>query len=361
MTNKQEAKLAMLKAAVSARGEGNTVEVISSLPEGRLPKTRFPLDSSVIYALVNGRGHVAITANGAVDLPFVRSFSDKYFDAAVIADLLEVQCDTNGFKARRSTPDAGRRVISSSASDANRAIPSPDSRVRTAVIIPSAGMLNWRTDWQTVQAATAYSLPIKGDAPAPQFGGCLTSTQTWDDRVTQPATWKTGPLLSSPEEIIKQFREGRCTQALALVVSWGGMGRTSKFIYGERKPETIMRIERTLIDCAESIRESQSIADSWRMLTGSGWSAVITSKTLHFLCRSLGFAQNPPAAIDGGVIREKVWPAFCKSIPVGQRPADWQGNTFEAYCRYMTAILTWAAQRNWTTTQVEATIFAEYN
>lgn len=107
MTAKQHAKLAMLRVVVAERGDGNTVDVIPSLPEGRQPKTKFPLDSSVIYALVNGRGHVAIGANGAVDLPFVRSFPGSYFAGAVIADQLEEKCDPNGFKPRQGGRSGG--------------------------------------------------------------------------------------------------------------------------------------------------------------------------------------------------------------------------------------------------------------
>jgi hypothetical protein len=91
------------------------------------------------------------------------------------------------------------------------------------------------------------------------------------------------------------------------------------------------------------------------------WSSVITSKTLHFLCRSLDFEQNPPVPIDGWCIRKKVWPDFCASIPIAQRPHDWAGDSFEAYCRYMTAILTWANQRNWTTTEIQVTNFDQYS
>jgi hypothetical protein len=225
--------------------------------------------------------------------------------------------------------------------------------------------MHWANDERTGQAATAYPLPIEHDSPALQFRGCRTSTETWNDRVIQPSAWPDGPLWSSPDQIIKQFADERYTQALALVVSWGGMGRRSKDIYGERKRESIEQIDRTLRCCAQSIQTSQSITDSWRMLTGSedgqlGWSAVMTSKTLHFLCRSLGFQQDPPVAIDGSVIRQRVWPAFRNSIPLGQRPGNWEGNTFEAYGRYMTAILTWAARWNWTTTEMEATIFEKF-
>ena len=113
----------MLRAAVAGRGESNTVEVIPSLPQGRLPKSKFPLDSSVMYVLVNGRGHVAIGANGAIDLPFVRSFPGSYFEGAVIADQLEAECDPNGFKSRRSGLSVGSRCIPSPVSVAHAARP----------------------------------------------------------------------------------------------------------------------------------------------------------------------------------------------------------------------------------------------
>ena len=223
----------------------------------------------------------------------------------------------------------------------------------------------WKIDQATALAAMTY-MPLQDqDAPVLQFGGCHTSAETWNDRVLQPSTWPNEPLWSSPEEIIKQFADERYTQALALVVSWGGMGRRSKDIYGKRKRDTIVLIDRTLRHCAENIRESKSIADSWRELTGSEggqlrWSAVMTSKTLHFLCRALEFTQDPPVAIDGAVIRQRLWPAFYSSIPPGQRPGKWDGNSFEAYSRYMTAVLTWARQKNWTTTDIEATIFKNF-
>lgn len=47
-------------------------------------------------------------------------------------------------------------------------------------------------------------------------------------------------------------------------------------------------------------------------------------------------------------------------MSVGQCPGNWKGNSFEAYSRYMTAILTWETQRNWTTTEMEATIFDQF-
>lgn len=110
-----------------------------------------------------------------------------------------------------------------------------------------------------------------------------------------------------------------------------------------------------------SIRESLSIEDSWGMLTGRkpgqlGWSSVMASKTLTFLCRSLGFEQNPPVPIDRERIRKNVWPIWRNSVPFTLRPLDWEADSLEAYGRYMTAILTWGEQKHWTTAQIEATL-----
>ncbi len=234
------------------------------------------------------------------------------------------------------------------------------------LVVSNSNTLFWPLDPSTERAASERPLLLQGSVPAAQFGedgkGCGFNVESWSRRVVQPSAWPIGPLKCTPDQIISQFSKGRYTQALAMVACWGVMWRQPNAIWGQRRLEVI---DQTLSNCAQSIRESRSIADAWTMLTGSGneqlgWTAVISSKTLHFLCRSLEFVQNPPAAIDGAVIRTKVWPVFLGSIPVSQRPRNWEGNTFEAYCRYMTAIIVWANQRNWSTKQMEATIFDQF-
>jgi hypothetical protein len=196
---------------------------------------------------------------------------------------------------------------------------------------------------------------------ATQFAGCSTHTTTWNSRIVQPSSWGNQLVMSSPSEIISQFRNRRYTQGLALVISWGGMGRTSKHIYADQSRETIQKIENRISDCADSISKSHSVSSSWQMLTGVadgqlGWSEVMASKTLHFLSRSLGFDRNPPVALDGGRIRKRVWPMFSSALPSSERPRDWEGRSFDVYSRYMTAVLTWAGQKGWTTTETEATL-----
>jgi hypothetical protein len=138
------------------------------------------------------------------------------------------------------------------------------------------------------------------------------------------------------------------------------MFRANQYIY---RQHLLQDIHGTLDQCAQSISRTNSIQQSWDLLTNRlQWTNVITSKTLHFLCRALGFNENPPVPIDGGVILKYVWPGFRIGIPPAQRPGDWEGNTFTAYCRYMTAILAWAQMKQppWTTTEVEATIYEEH-
>jgi hypothetical protein len=222
--------------------------------------------------------------------------------------------------------------------------------------------LQWKTDKRTEQAAMKYC-PIDRDTPAEQFSGRNFHAANWEHRVTRPSQWPDGPLRSSPNQIIQQFRKNRHTQAIAMVVSWGTMWRQPDAIWKGRSAEYL---EKFLRECADRIRTTNSIESAWSALTGRGqdqlgWSDVMTSKTLHFLCRSLGFEHNPPVAIDGAVVVQKVWPDFRMYSGVlfqdGWREG---GNPFEAYNRYMTAIRTWADHKNWTTTQVEATIFSHF-
>jgi hypothetical protein len=183
--------------------------------------------------------------------------------------------------------------------------------------------------------------------------------ESWDRHVVKPSHWPCCPFRSSPESIMEQFRERRFTQGLALTVSWGRMWRTSQSIWGDRSTGSI---ESVLADCAGLISVSRSIEDAWAPLTGDapgqlGWSAVIASKTLHFLCRALGFESDPPVALDNAVMRQRVWPTFRSAVPVDMRVGDWKGKSLSAYLRYMTAVRVWAAARGWTTTELETTLF----
>jgi hypothetical protein len=236
---------------------------------------------------------------------------------------------------------------------------SADEQIRAALQAQFGPAMNWQEDAATAQAAVNHPLPLQARMPAQQYPGRTFIPASWNDCVAGFPRWpRVQPLLSSPQNIINLFQQGAFLEALAMVVSWGRMWRQPQSIYGHR---SLPVIQQALERCAESIRQTSSIRDAWDVLTGElAWSAVLASKTLSFLSRALGFVQQPPVAIDGAVIRDLVWPAFISNIPAGQRPRDWEGDTFDAYSRYMTAILVWARQRQWTTTELEATLFHEY-
>ena len=222
------------------------------------------------------------------------------------------------------------------------------------------GGVIWQTDKPTQTVARNYPLPIYAHAPRLQDPGGNFEPASWKHRLRPPDVFPPGASTASPKLIIDEFQVAHYLPALALTVRWGSMARTSsRYIY---RQHDLQYIHDALGQCAQSISRTDSIQESWDILTqGLQWTNVITSKTLHFLCRALGFNQDPPVPIDRGVILNYVWPGFRIGIPPAQRPADWEGNTFAAYCRYMTAIATWGQMKQppWTTTEVESTIYFE--
>lgn len=215
----------------------------------------------------------------------------------------------------------------------------------------------WQIDSATQIAARMFPVPINSTSPICQYAGHETDAACWQPHLMPGNVFPPGKLICSPSLIINEFKAAHYLQGVALTISWGGMGRTQRYIYRQHNLQTIHNV---FIQCSQSIRQSGSIQQSWDLLTTRLlWTPVMASKTLHFLCRALGFSQDVPVPIDNKVILDRVWPKFKSRIPLGQCPQDWKGVTFEAYCRYMTAILEWANVRGWTTIQLEPTIFAE--
>lgn len=225
--------------------------------------------------------------------------------------------------------------------------------------------MNWLIDEMTQAAARKFPLHFHADHPFPQYGGKDCQPGRWRNVLLPQEVFAAPPaglFPDSPTMIISDFAGEQYLQALARTISWGAMWRTRNNIYRNHE---LQRIREALTCCARSIMETHSIEKSWQILTGDApqglqWSSVMTSKALHFLCRALHFCQRPPVPIDGRVIRQRVWPRFRDGIPHDHRVGNWNGNGFDAYCRYMTAIITWADARGWTTTEIETTIFAEF-
>jgi hypothetical protein len=221
--------------------------------------------------------------------------------------------------------------------------------------------MNWQIDNATQAAARNFPIPIYASNPLPEYQGGNFDYATWTGNLRTDDVFPPKPANYYPNhpcEIIAEFHAAHYLPALALTTSWGGMGRTKKRIYAH----SAQYIHNTIDQCAQSIRATESIQQSWDLLvSGLHWTSVMTSKTLYFLCRAIFGAnyQDPPVPIDGAVIRRYVWPGFRISIPPTQRPQDWEGDSFAAYCRYMTAIIEWANTKKWTTTEMQATIFEE--
>ena len=234
--------------------------------------------------------------------------------------------------------------------------------------------LSWHPDQTTEYWAKKLPLPIKSKRPIPQYDGMdyRMREDTWVKHILQdqfPDYCRypgfEGSLLCSPGNIMHCFRDQMVLEGLALTVAWGRMTRSKGNIYTKSNKV----IEKTLLDCLSSIEATDSVKDSWNLLVGElGWSNVITSKCLHFLARSSGYSSNPPVPIDNKVIIKRVWPAFEKIIAnnfnqaAEKFPQEWWDNhtSWEAYNRYMTAVICWASHIDWTTTQLENTIFQEY-
>jgi len=231
----------------------------------------------------------------------------------------------------------------------------------------------WDHDRITAYWANQAPIPIKLPVQ-PQYDGLdyRLRESTWVKHIRKSSfpeycRYPNQPesLLCSPENIIRCFQDDLVLEALVLVVAWGRMTRSKGNIY--QKSNLI--IEEALLECIQLTKEKNSVEDAWKLLSKRlDWGFVITSKSLHFLARSLGYETNPPVPLDNKVFLGEVWPTFVKQIsshvnPSGYpKPEPWwdKSASWGGYNRYMTAINCWADERGWTTTQLECTLFQAY-
>ncbi len=233
-------------------------------------------------------------------------------------------------------------------------------------------ILQWNDDEYTAYWARQWQLPLVLDIQ-PQYDGSqsLVTESTWLKHINKPAfpvycLDMTGKqILPSPTNIIQCFRDDCYLEALVLVIAWGSMTRTKGKIYTQSNDF----IETTLRTCMLMTRQHDTVQHAWNMLVNRlQWSAVISSKVLHFLARSLDYEDTPPVPMDRKVVIEQVWPCFQSAIKAMQvahdfpLPHPWSDSkvSWEAYNRYMTAIRYWSHAKTWTTTQFENTMFQEY-
>ena len=234
--------------------------------------------------------------------------------------------------------------------------------------------MTWEPDQLTESWARSVR-PILGH-PAKQYGTACdiphAQRQTWanclgGDSIPKEVLCDADPdqLVATPANIVQCFKQELWLLGLVLTIRWGAMGRSRRYIFKQEPP----KVRRTLEICASTIKTTADLEKAWECLNPLGWSPVIRSKTLHFLCRAYGSTTMVPVPLDNQVTLQCLWPAFIREVKYRQRacgaqdktPRSWAQGDFDAYRRYMTAILTWSTHLGWSTTETEATIFARHN
>lgn len=244
--------------------------------------------------------------------------------------------------------------------------------------------LIWNTDAPTQYWAQTCILPLRSTDPRPQDPGHNVSEAKLRDEFGLDAfpaccsnDVKPGYVVCGPDEVIACFRGNHDLHAVALVAAWGGMRRPAPLNRilargTEAITSGVSDARQALIDASNGNTDAQ---DAWEALTGPAdqsprWTHVMTSKTLHFLCRSLGI-DDPPLPIDNAAAIEGARRRFTSDVQQARdaenhlhpAPGSWNTDThdWEPFSRYMTAIRTWAAARDWSAGDFEQTMFFDYS
>lgn len=232
-------------------------------------------------------------------------------------------------------------------------------------------LIHWQTDRATAYWANQIRLP-DNFPEALQYNGHRMYGETWLPKITGDELpddcnhEDEGYWECSPCNIIKCFQEGQFLAGLALTVSWGGMARTQKQIYGESTTSDLEKIRMALYKSHQYLEADGNVQAAWESLTTQlKWGQVITSKVLHFLARSCDYEVNPPVPFDNAVTWQQIKPWFFTRIAFERRDGDfllpetwWEENhTWNGYHRYMTAMVCWSMQKGWNTTTTEVSMF----
>lgn len=124
----------------------------------------------------------------------------------------------------------------------------------------------------------------------------------------------------STAAIIDCFQNGYYSGGVWLVAQWGRMLRTDPLRLRNNDPQVACQhIQGIINDCCISIQQTNSVEESWHLLTdidGLYWTDTMASKVLHFLTRALLPNHNDhPVPIDGAIIIKRLWPLYSAHIP----------------------------------------------
>ncbi|MCK5798879.1 MAG: hypothetical protein KAI47_16920, partial [Deltaproteobacteria bacterium] len=166
-------------------------------------------------------------------------------------------------------------------------------------------------------------------------------------------------LAPTPDHIIRAYQDkSALLPATVMVFAWGSMARHKQDLLAHGGKFISDHLRRAM-----GYVKKGNIHEAWNIMRDEiGWSQVASSKCLHFMARSCDFKKDPPVPIDNKIIINGLWPDIrerLKEMDLSRLPA-WRRGSWESYVSYMTAIITWAKQKNWTTTEVENTIFSIY-
>lgn len=238
---------------------------------------------------------------------------------------------------------------------------------------PDLNDKNWPLDPAMASLAAGLVPDLENIAGANQYPGDI---KPWKEQ------W-TSVLNFVPDQEFCDYRvpailESARTQQWPLFVLqvglWGQMipgpmGRSHRKIYGVRYGEDpgldpLHRIEKCLGAAWGDLQARQSLEGIWNRIRAElGWSAVMISKCLHFMTRAAGWADPVPVPVDNAMVRQWLWPSFKKAAEANRlwpSPGGINGNSWESYNRYMTAIRCWARAINTSCTELEVTIFARW-
>ncbi|MCC6549661.1 MAG: hypothetical protein IT279_06285 [Ignavibacteriaceae bacterium] len=220
--------------------------------------------------------------------------------------------------------------------------------------------MNWTINEQITTIAGKISVDL-ADANPNQYPGDLINTNLWKN-FTLSRNFPPELVVCSPANIIKCFQDDLFLEGLILTINWGKMNKTVEKIFNK----DIRTIDECLTKCKKDIAANMSINNSWAWLIDElGWTNVMASKVLHFLCRSFDYT-NVPAPIDRAQIIKKFIPrlgAFLqeKRTLLGieehqiNELLDWSGYSLTSFLKYMNFILTWSPNGN--TTAFEVRLF----
>ena len=148
----------------------------------------------------------------------------------------------------------------------------------------------------------------------------------------------------------------------------GTMGKSHLKIYGVSygdcpDQDRFTKILVGLNKAWQSLVTGRPLEEIWSQLRSDlDWSAVMISKCLHFMARSAGWRDPVPTPIDYSMVRRWLWPAFKNAV--GSHAMEWprpggvNGDSWEPYNRYMSAIRSWAEVRQWSCMEIETALFS---